>query len=99
MNHANLPDNPDLAGKLIDAERAAEKARLDRGIIGVIFGTKDHVPNNVAALVALLSILLLIALLSLGSDTATLPKKDAMAGILSLITLSLGFLFGRATKD
>ncbi|HEX8063842.1 MAG TPA: hypothetical protein VF535_11565 [Allosphingosinicella sp.] len=97
MNQINLPKNPELAGKVIEAE--SQRARLDRGVIGAVFGGRDNVPNNVAGIVALAATGLLIGIIALGSDSAQFPRKEAATLALSLVTLTLGFLFGRATRD
>lgn len=96
-NQTNFPADAAVAGKLVEAQAESERKRLDRGMLGILFGTKDHVPNNVAALVC---IICLIAVCLILYATGTFAeKKDALAFISGLLTLSMGFLFGRATKD
>lgn len=97
MNHANLPKDPALAGKVVDAQAATEKTKLERGLVGWIFGTKDHVPNNVAGIVVLGGFVVICVILL--KATPFPEKKDPLAIISGLVTLAFGFLFGRASKD
>ena len=97
LNHANLPQDPAVAGKVVDAQAANEKVRLERGVIGWLFGSRDHVPNNVAGLIVVGGFVAVCIILQGDGEFAS--KKDALAAISSLITLALGFLFGRASKD
>jgi hypothetical protein len=99
MNELNLPKDKELAGKVVEAHAASEQTRLNRGLIGWFVGNKENVPNNVAGAVALITIVAFVAVLAVGEDTATVSKKDALAAITSILTLALGFLFGRATKE
>jgi hypothetical protein len=97
MNHANLPSDPALAGKVVDAQAANDRVRLERGIMGWLFGSRDHVPNNVAGVVVVGGFIAVCVILYRPGDFAS--KKDSLAAISSLVTLALGFLFGRASKD
>lgn len=97
MNHANLPKNQALASKVVDAQAASEKVRLERGFIGQLFGSRDHVPNNVAGIIVLFGFIAVCYILMMGGNFQ--DKKDALSLLSGLITLALGFLFGRATRD
>lgn len=98
MSEIKLPRNTELAKKMLDRQAESDQTRLSRGIVGYFFGVKDHVPNNVAAFVAVSAIALLAGVIAFANDTASLTRKDSAAIAVSLISLSVGFLFGRATK-
>lgn len=64
---------------------------LDAGFLGRIFGSAANAPTNVAGVVVLtLSVAAVVALLR--SD---LPGAEALQLLVPLITLVLGYLFGR----
>jgi hypothetical protein len=97
MNKVNLPEDPTLAGKVIDAEAERESKKLDRGMIGIMFGTKDHVPNNVAASICIICMLSICVIYARSDSFA--DSKDPITVISGILTLGLGFLFGRASKE
>lgn len=86
-----LPRNAELAGKVIDAQGR------ERGMLGNVFGTRDHAPTNVVAvsIVILLALLgaLLFAPLAEGVDRGSL-----ITAVLSAITFALGLLFGKSSS-
>lgn len=96
-NHSGLPTDPGLAGKVVESQSQQAMKRLDRGWIGVMFGTRDHVPNNVAALIAIGGFLALGCLMVMTRSFTEI--KDAVSILSGISTLALGFLFGRASKD
>lgn len=67
-------------------------------MMGKIFGSATEKPGNIVGLVILVSFAILAAILILDIDSPTLSKKDAMLMVAGFITVSLGFLFGRATS-
>ena len=97
MNHFNLPSDPTVAREVVTAQAQADKAKLDRGIVGIILGTKDHVPNNVAGLIVVIGFGIIAYLALISVTWASI--KDQVSGLGTFITLALGYLFGRASKD
>lgn len=97
MNHANLPSDPTIAGKLVDAEASTNKVKLDRGWIGAALGSRDHVPNNIAGIVVAVTLAAIIYLVTCEGEFAT--KRDAIAVLTPILTLFGGYLFGRVSKD
>lgn len=49
MEELKLPKDANLAGKVIEGHYQREQSKIDRGLIGGIFGTRDSVAANVAA--------------------------------------------------
>lgn len=96
VDHSKLPADPAVAKEVITAQSAASKTKLDRGIIGIIFGTKDHAPNNVAGIVVLFS---LISIIFLASTDGEPPHHDKAISILvPILSMFGGFMFGRSFK-
>jgi len=95
-----LPKNTELAKHVIDAQTATESAKLERGVLGWLFGTKSGAPFNVAALTVVVGLVTICATASFGTDGAGFGRKEIIAVALNLVTLSLGYLFGRSqSKD
>lgn len=95
-NHINLPANAEVAGKVVDSQAQQAMRKIDRGLIGVLFGTRDHVPFNVAAAVVVIAVLA-IGYLMLWYGFAV--KRDEITTLSGLVTLFGGYLFGKASKD
>lgn len=98
VDHLQLPQDPKIAGKIIDSEHERESLRLGRGVMGGLFGSGDEKPGNIAGTVIVGSFLLFTAIIIWGSDSPSLSKKDALAIVAGFITLGLGYIFGRSTK-
>ncbi|MET3828016.1 hypothetical protein ABIC16_003709 [Sphingomonas sp. PvP055] len=96
MDHSKLPADPAVAKEVITAQSAASRVKLDRGIIGVILGTKDHAPNNVAGTVVVASLTAIIYLAA--SDSEPPHHEKAISILMSILSMFGGFMFGRSVK-
>lgn len=96
-NHTGLPADREVAGKLVDAQAQQAIKKLDRGGLGWVFGTKDHVPNNIAGTVVAICIISIVYLLLFSASFA--ENKDKIAVISPILTLFGGYLFGKNSKD
>lgn len=99
MEELKLPKDANLAGKVIEGHYQREQSKIDRGYIGGIFGTRDSVPANVAAVIALVAAGFLIIFSVRWAGNDSFSYKDAVTGLSGLITLTVGYLFGRSSKD
>jgi high-affinity Fe2+/Pb2+ permease len=70
----------------------------DLGFLGKMFGSRDHSPSNIAGLAIIVAFLILVGIL-FAPDSLSLPKKDVFTLVSGIITLTLGFLFGRSTNS
>ena len=68
-------------------------------MIGKLLGIGKEKQGNIAGFVLIVLLCFLGAELMWGVDTATFSKKDAVAAIASLITLTLGFVFGQKASS
>lgn len=66
------------------------------GWIGRIIGTAEHKPGNIVVLVVALCFLFIAVVIF--SDDQTLPKKEIIASLISIITLALGYFFGKKSE-
>ena len=97
MNTIDLPGDTRLAGKVIEARAAAETQKQELGFLGRVFGGKNG-PANIASIVVVVGLLAFLFELIAGNDTQSLSRRDAIAAALALISLSLGYLFGRGSR-
>jgi hypothetical protein len=74
------------------AETQHTTKKLEMGLMGVIFGDATEKPGNVAAVAILLSF---IALVIIFCSAASDIRGQAIALFGSIITGSIGYLFGR----
>jgi hypothetical protein len=74
-----------------------EERKLERGAMGWLFGMGSEKPANIAGFAIVVSFVAAIAAAFFMTDTASFTKKDAVLGFVSIITLALGFLFGRGS--
>jgi uncharacterized membrane protein YtjA (UPF0391 family) len=98
VNTVNLPRDPKVAGKIVDAQALHEAQRIEIGLLGRLFGGKTGAPANTASLLVFIAFLVLVFLLIWGEDTPTFSRKDAVSLLSSFITLALGYLFGKGTQ-
>lgn len=102
------PQSPDSISKFIDAdvekckiEKEAEKE--ERGLLGRLWGSIDHSSNNIAGLFIILLFLvgILYTIWMLFLDSCDNHKKilEFWAMLTPLMTLALGYIFGRSKSD
>ncbi|MBQ6301558.1 MAG: hypothetical protein IJK75_06415 [Bacteroidales bacterium] len=105
-NSLNKTYPPSLNKKIIDADLEKERLnkedkRSERGWLGKLFGAGVHSPNNIAGL--LIVILLLVAIgytffMLVYCPVETHHQVVDFWGIITpLITLALGYLFGKSS--
>lgn len=77
--------------------------RVEKGLFGHVFGARSEKSGNIAGL------LVMICLVFMGvaychpvtqqAGQAGIPPKDFVASLVSLVTLALGYLFGRNSRS
>lgn len=90
---------PEQAGQIVGAQDVAhrytlERAKLDldAGLLGRLFGSAANAPTNIAGVVLCLFTVTSILLLFVN---AAMPAAEFMQLVLPVITLVLGYLFGK----
>ena len=99
MNSVNLPNDTKLAGKIIAAQALHDDKRIEHGVLGRIFGGKHGAPTNIACFVIVTAVVMLCIVALTLKDQPSFSKKDGVSLFSGLITLGLGYLFGRGSKD
>lgn len=94
-----MTPTPEVKGVLTGAEDVVnryglERTRmtLDAGILGKIFGSAANAPTNIAGFILCLLSLTAVALIVFRSNE---PVADNLTLLVPIITLTLGYLFGR----
>jgi hypothetical protein len=98
LDDLNLPADARLAGKMLDGHVKIEQTKIERGKVGEWLGSTQNVPSDIAGVIALVASIVLIGAVSLWAGTSDFTHKEAIAALSSLVTLALGYLFGRASK-
>jgi len=98
MEELPFPVDTKIAGKLAEGHIRNEQAKVDRGKVGDWFGSPNSAPANIAAIIAVLASAVLIVATAAWAGDEKFSYKDAIAALSGLVTLSLGFLFGRVSK-
>jgi hypothetical protein len=80
--------NPNVAGTLLKSK----KMDLESGHLGKIFGASSNAPTNIAGLLIFLFVFTGIIILFIPCNTSA---SDYWKWITPLITLALGYLFGK----
>lgn len=98
MDARNLPRDKEIAGEIIKGHNQHTQTALEMGILGKWFGVSSNVSLYVAALVAVSSAFCFIILMVDAKSQNVLNFKESKEGLLTLFTLSSGFLFGKSFR-
>src|SRR5438045_9538961 len=97
MARLTLPDNLQLASKVIDFETQRTTRSLEMGWIGRVFGSVHDKPGNIAGFAITVSFVVLVGVLILSAYNPNF-KTDAVIPVFTgIITLALGYLFGKGS--
>ena len=82
-----LPQDREMAMKVMDLHQSRQERLLDMGFIGrLVGGGAVHKPGNIFALVIIFT------------HDSDLPRKEIIFSLISVITLSLGYYFGKKSE-
>ncbi|GEP00633.1 hypothetical protein [Methylobacterium haplocladii] len=95
----DLPPDKTLATRVIETEAEHNTRKLERGLMGLIFGLATEKPGNIAGFALIAFCLMFAGVLIWGTDSSSLSKKDVLSLIGGFITLTLGFVFGRTSSS
>jgi hypothetical protein len=96
MSKIELPEDPKARGRVVEAHLATEARRAEMGVIGRLFGGASEKPGNFAGFAVVISFVSIGGILAFMPDTDGFTRKDAVLIFVSIITLSLGYIFGRS---
>ena len=101
-NNLNLPQDIQLAKKIVDSDNAIKEKKVEQGFLGQIWGAASSIPNNIAALTIIILLIfgILYSIFSPSNSEQTgISVKDCWTIITPIITLAFGYLFGEKTKN
>lgn len=93
-----LPSDPNIATKVLEAESQKTARSLERGLMGIIFGIAKEKPGNIAGFAIIVSCGMIV-FLALLPPVADFPKKELITLFGSIITSALGYVFGAVKND
>ena len=99
---ASLPSDPKTSQKIIDKTFEQDKRNQELGLLGKFFGASDFVKINVAGLSILVLFLAgilytgCILFVTLDTNSKAIGIVEFWAIITPIITLALGFMFGKS---
>jgi hypothetical protein len=91
-----LPDDREVAFKVIEFQQAKQEQTIRMGVIGRITGEAEHKAGNIVVFVIVLCFIF-VGLLIFDHDT-DLPRREIIFSLISVITLSLGYYFGKKSE-
>jgi hypothetical protein len=96
-----IPAPDDIARKELEFWHAQRTQEAEQGWIGKAFGSKTEKPGNIAALVVLLSFLMIFAAYGISALNGKDPSSESFFKItstfLGVVGLALGYLFGSSS--
>lgn len=95
---SQLLNDHKIVGRVVDSHLKAEQERASRGYLGNFLGNRESIPYNVSAILLIIAGIVLIFCAAFWAGDASYTKKDGIAALTSIVTLTLGYLFGRAAK-
>jgi len=92
VNEIKLPENETIAMEML---RAQER---ERGWVGRLFGTKEHAPTNIGAVVVIILAILLTSTIFSNAIPQDIDRGGIITTLLSTITFVVGLMIGREGK-
>jgi hypothetical protein len=104
VDFKNLPQDPKTSHKIIDKAFEASIHERELGSLGKLFGSGDTVKMNIAGLTIIMLLMtgiiytLSILCIDTGNNNKAIGILDFWGIITPIITLALGFIFGKSQK-
>jgi hypothetical protein len=98
-SNLQLPKDKDLAVHVLNGAQAKEQMNLKMGWMGRVFGSGDEKVGNIAGAVLIVSIAAVLLLLWLSAVYPDAKLSEAIAGFFTVITTTVGYIFGRKSSE
>lgn len=98
-NNIQLPKDKELAAHVISGTQAKEQLVMKMGLVGRIFGSGDEKAGNIAGIVLVSSLVAVLFLLWISAAYPTAKVSEAIAGFFTIITTTVGYIFGRQASE
>lgn len=97
MDMLGLPKNAEIASKVIDAQHTTRK--MEMGLLGKLFGGGSEKNGNIAGFVLIISFGALGLIAYLVPSLVEQYAREIVTAIFSLITLTVGYIFGQKSSS
>ncbi|RZM24301.1 MAG: hypothetical protein EOO88_23300 [Pedobacter sp.] len=98
-----LPKDPTLAKQVISSSERLEMIKHEKGFLSLFWGTAKNAPYNIAGLISILLSLTAVIYTFVHSyipvEKSPISVKDYWLMVSPVITLSLGYLFGKTSTS
>jgi hypothetical protein len=97
MAKLDLPENLDLAARVVESQAQISSRSLEMGWIGRALGNVTEKPGNIAGFAIIASFLVLVGILLISALDPTFKTDVLIPVFTGIITLALGYLFGKGS--
>ena len=84
-----------IPAKDVNERYGVTRLMVEVGFLGKLFGSATNAPTNIGGLVLVLLILICAAVIFMPDKMTTMTANDLLAKALPVITLVLGYIFGK----
>lgn len=98
-NTIKLPEDKDLAAAVIDGQNTSRQMQMKIGKIGSFVGSGDEKPGNIAFVVLAACFVAILFLLWLHAAYPEARLTEAIASFFTVITTTLGYIYGRKSSE
>ncbi len=105
LDFSNLPQDPETSSKIISGTFEESKLERELGKLGRFFGSGNSVKMNIAGLLITVLVLtgicytIAVLCLDVSENKMAIGILEFWSIITPLITLALGYLFGKQDKN
>lgn len=98
MLEIKLPNDKLLASRMLEVQAEHAGKELEMGRVGGWLGSATEKPGNIAGIAIILSFLMLL-IVFLVPVNPNIPRESLFTLFGGIITLALGYLFGRSDRS
>jgi len=91
-------EHPDLAARVVEGEQGRKSRQTEMGLIGRVFGNATEKPGNIAGFAIAISALMILVL-AFAPINPKVPVEQLLTMFGGIITLALGYLFGKSSQS
>jgi len=98
MNKLQLPSDPTIAKKLIDADLKTKEHQIKAGLLGKLFGSSIHVSIYIVGIVVFLATIAGVVYTFIPDNTKAVDTAEFWKVLTPIITTLIGFILGKSTN-
>src|SRR5438045_7715972 len=93
-----LPDDPEMASKVMEFRQTRMERILEAGVIGYLIGRGENRPAGIVVLVLFICFALIAVVLLFVPAGSDLPRKDIILALISLSSFRFATYLARKTR-